>query len=227
MALDFTALDFSPEVMSFVGKDKSDDVPVFPEIEELKAADIIPPFWTSLECWDNYMDKRLYELDKAVREYIKHMQHYSRTRKGFRTSADLVFAAIFHRPCEPRDGFVMGYIHKLLNYYCTSCTGQTTVHGKKVPRAYKFSTYGGQNKRPLSIKLRMEEEFEKNGRYQTQLTFSLLKSEARKEPTKRTVKRDGQYTEVPAGRPDRDDGCDGAEGRCDDTGGSPEEPELA
>lgn len=221
MPLDFSAFGFTPENLDEAGKyNRADIEAYYPEIVQIREDCQIPAHWTDLELWENYSDERLYELDKAVRQYIQSMRTHSKNRKGYKTSADLVFAWIFGRPCEPKDGATTRTIHKLLNYYCTKVTGQSNMRGKKVTKVYHFSTYGGVHKRPMSVRLRMEEEYRKNGRYVNFLTFSPLQSGDPKEVSPVRVKGDGGPT-------DRGDGSDEDEGLLHDRGGDAPEDGVA
>lgn len=117
----------------------------------------VPIELTDLDLWSNYVNDDLYELDKKVREFLKKTR-YARQKKGlFRTTASVVFAWVFGRQPNPEDGAVCKTLHELLKYYCTSYVGPTTFQGKKVNRVYEFSRYAASNKRPYSLRLRLEE----------------------------------------------------------------------
>lgn len=179
-------------------------------LEEAEGAQF-PAQITDEATWANYCDEELYLLDKKVREYLKSMQWYSKSNNGFRTTAGLVFAWIFGRTPTAKDGAVCRKLNRLLNYYCTKVIGVTTINGKRVEKAYKFSSQGGQFKRPLSIKLRMEVNEEKTGQQTNRATFIRLKSEAPKSVTKqRTGNYPSGHREGDAGRADREDGGDEA-----------------
>lgn len=121
----------------------------------------VPIELTDLEVWANYMNDDLYELDSKVREFIKRTRYQRQTKGGYRTTCQSVFSWIYgHRP-TPRDGSVCRLLHTLLKYYCTSYTGQTTFNGKPVSRVYRFSRFSG-NKRPYSLRLRLEEAREES-----------------------------------------------------------------
>lgn len=117
----------------------------------------IPIELTDADLWANYINEDLYEMDKKIREFLKKTR-YTRKKKGcYRTTASLVFSWIYGRQPVPEDSPVCRMINEILKYYCTSYTGATTYMGKKVPRVYEFSKYSFSNKRPYSIKLRLEE----------------------------------------------------------------------
>lgn len=117
----------------------------------------IPIELTDADLWSNYINEDLYELDKKVREFLKKTT-YKRIKKGYyRTTASLVFAWIYGRKPTPEDSPACRMINEILKYYCTSYTGPTTYMGKKVSRVYEFSKYSFSNKRPYSLKLRLEE----------------------------------------------------------------------
>lgn len=117
----------------------------------------IPKELTDMDLWANYCNDELYEMDKAVRAYIKDTQWQREKKGGTRTTASLVFAYIFGRQPTPEDGHIFRTLHKVLMYYCSSYTGQTSLHGKKVNRVYKFNKYIKAQKRPMSLRLRLEE----------------------------------------------------------------------
>ena len=70
---------------------------------------------------------------------------------------NMILKSVSGRQPKPEDSPVCRMINELLKYYCTSYTGATTYMGKKVPRVYEFSKYAFSNKRPYSLKLRLEE----------------------------------------------------------------------
>ena len=117
----------------------------------------IPIELTDLELWSNYVNEDLYVMDKKIREFLDKTR-YKREKKGkYRTTASVVFAWIYGRKPGPSDSALCRMIHEILRYYCTSYTGATTFQGKKVQCVYEFSKYSCRNKRPYSLKLRLEE----------------------------------------------------------------------
>lgn len=136
--------------------------PVEPDkgiIERLRFDDClnVPIELTDADLWTNYINQDLYEMDKKVREFISKTAYRRRKEGGYRTTASLVFAWIYGRQPEAGDGAACKMLHELLKYYCTSYTGVTTYMGKKVSRVYEFSKYACDNRRPYSLKLRLEE----------------------------------------------------------------------
>lgn len=121
----------------------------------------VPIELTDLEVWANYMNDDMYELDRKVREFIKRTRYQRQAKGGYRTTCPSVFAWIYGHQPTPRDGAACRMLHTLLKYYCTSYTGQTTFHGKPVNRVYRFSKFTG-NKRPYSLRLRLEEAKEES-----------------------------------------------------------------
>jgi hypothetical protein len=116
----------------------------------------VPIELTDADLWANYINDDLYEMDKKVREFLK--KTTSKRRKGgYRTTASLVFAWIYGRQPEAHDGSVCKMLHEILKYYCSSYTGATTYLGKRVNRVYNFSKYSFINRRPYSLRLRLEE----------------------------------------------------------------------
>lgn len=122
----------------------------------------VPIELTDLDIWGNYTNDNLYVMDKKVREFFKKTRYKRQTKGGYRTTASIVFAWIFGRQPEPKDGHLFKMIHELLKYYCTSYTGSTTFKGKPVNRVYRFSKYAVSNKRPYSLRLRIEEAKDAN-----------------------------------------------------------------
>lgn len=117
----------------------------------------VPIELTDADLWTNYINEDLYEMDKKVREFLKKTTWKRRKNNGYKTTASLVFAWIFGRQPEPGDGAACRMLHEILKYYCTSYNGPTTYMGKKVTRVYNFSKYAFENRRPYSLKLRLEE----------------------------------------------------------------------
>jgi len=116
----------------------------------------VPIELTDASLWANYINDDLYEMDRKVREFMKGTAS-KRKRGGYKTTASLVFAWIYGRQPEAGDGAACRMLHELLKYYCTSFTGATTFQGKKVTRVYNFSRYSFDNRRPYSLRLRLEE----------------------------------------------------------------------
>lgn len=117
----------------------------------------VPIELTDLELWSNYMNDDLYEMDVKVREFLRKTRYKRQAKDGYRTTCSAVFAWIYGRQPEPRDGTACRLLHELLKYYCTSYTGRTTFHGRAVNRVYRFSRFATNSKRPYSLRLRMEE----------------------------------------------------------------------
>lgn len=152
-------LDFSALTEAISREDQRSDPDVDNVVERLRDDDAleIPIELTDLDLWVNYMNDDLYYMDKKVREFLKKTRYKRQAKGGYRTTASVVFAWIYGRRPEPRDGSVCRLLHTLLKYYCTSYTGKTTFHGKPVDRVYRFSKYATNSKRPYSLRLRMEE----------------------------------------------------------------------
>ena len=122
----------------------------------------VPIELTDLDRWANYINDDLYVMDKKIREFLKKTRYQRRKNGGYRTTASVVFAWIYGRQPEAADGAVCRMVHELLKYYCTSYTGSTTYQGKRVNRVYEFSQYATMNKRPYSLRLRLEEMDDEN-----------------------------------------------------------------
>lgn len=128
-------------------------------VDRLRMDDSLDIPWqlTDIDLWNNYCDNELYEMDKQVRLFLK-KHRWTKEKKGkLRTSASLVFAWIFGRMPTNHDSQVCVTLNRLLKYYCTSYTGQSQIGGRKVSRVYVFSKYSCRNKRPMSLRLRLEE----------------------------------------------------------------------
>lgn len=132
-------------------------------IERLRFDDAleIPFELTDADIWSNYVNNDLYEMDKRLRKYLKSQRYRMERKGGLRTAAPLVFAHIFGRKATSKDSQVCRMLHRLLEYYCTSWTGESTIAGKRYNRTYKFGRYTGFHKRPYSIRLRIEEANER------------------------------------------------------------------
>jgi len=152
-------LDLSALTEAISTERQRGDPDLDPIVDRLRDDDAleVPIELTDLELWSNYMNDDLYEMDVKVREFLKRTRYQRQAKGGYRTTASVVFAWIYGRQPEARDGAACRLLHKLLKYYCTSYTGATTFHGKPVTRVYRFSKFSGNAKRPYSLKLRMEE----------------------------------------------------------------------
>lgn len=117
----------------------------------------VPIQLTDLDLWANYINDDLYIMDKKIREFFKKIRWKQQQKGGYRTTASVMFAWIYGHTPTPKDGYACRMVHELLKYYCTSYTGETTYKGKPVSRVYKFSKYATKNKRPYSLRLRLEE----------------------------------------------------------------------
>lgn len=117
----------------------------------------VPIQLTDLDLWANYINDDLYLMDKKIREFFKKIRWGQQKKGGYRTTASVVFAWIYGHMPTPADGYACRMVHELLKYYCTSYTGETTYKGKAVSRVYRFSRYATKNKRPYSLRLRLEE----------------------------------------------------------------------
>ena len=123
----------------------------------------VPVELTDLDMWSNYINDDLYVMDKKVREFLKKTRYKRQEKNGYRTTASVVFAWIYGRQPEPRDGAACRLLHELLKYYCTSYTGATTYKGRPVSRVYRFTKFATNAKRPYSLRLRLEESDGKSG----------------------------------------------------------------
>lgn len=128
-------------------------------VERLRFDDAldVPHQLTDVDVWLNYCNDDLYNLDKAVRIVINKTR-WSRKTKGYmKTAVPLMFMQIFGRRAEDRDSHVCKMMHRILEYYCTSFTGTTKIAGQRFNRVYYFSKYACRSKRPMSLRLRLEE----------------------------------------------------------------------
>lgn len=116
----------------------------------------IPPEITDAEIWANFVNDDLYYIEKQLREYFRRNITNKTKKKEFKTATPLVFMWMFGRPATPQDSGVCKILNKLLRYYCTRFTGQSHLGGRKFTHVYCFSPYATINKRPYSIKLRLE-----------------------------------------------------------------------
>lgn len=132
-------------------------------IERLRFDDAlsVPIELTDEDMWSNYVNDDLYEMDVALRAYLKRMRYVQERNSGIKTSVPLVFAYIFGRQPTPSDGKACKLLHELMRYYCTSYTGKSTIGNHRYSNVYKFNKYAARNKRPYSLRLRIEEANER------------------------------------------------------------------
>lgn len=149
-------LDSSELFKAIGGEEKNDRDDIIDRFRSDSSLDI-PIELTDLDLWSNYINEDLYVMDKKVREFFKKTRFKRAKKGGYRTTAPVVFAWIYGHQPTARDGAACKMLHTLLKYYCTSWTGMTTYNGKPVNRVYKFGPYTTNNKRPYSLKLRLEE----------------------------------------------------------------------
>ena len=157
----------------------------------------IPIELTDLDLWANYVNEDLYVMDKKIREFFKRIRWKQEHKGGYKTTASVMFAWIYGRQPNASDGYACRMIHELLKYYCTSYNGPTTFGGKKVSMVYKFSKYATRNKRPYSLKLRLEES--KNG--QNPWRKSPVSDEGKRGNGRRKHSDDGKPADVGGGDP--------------------------
>lgn len=117
----------------------------------------VPIELTDLDLWANYVNEDLYVMDSKIRGFFKRIRWKQENKGGYKTTASAMFAWIYGRQPTPSDGYACRMIHELLRYYCTSWNGPTTYGGQKVSKVYRFSKYATRNKRPYSLRLRLEE----------------------------------------------------------------------
>lgn len=134
-------------------------------IDRLRFDDAMEIPWqiTDLDLWKNYTDDDLYELDKKLREYFAKCRVQRERKKGQKTAVPLVFAWMFGRKPRAEDSQICVTLHKLMKYYSTRWTGRNLINGVQFTRVYYFSPYATRNKRPYSLRLRLELEHEKGG----------------------------------------------------------------
>ena len=152
--LDITALDGALNVRQ---QDREDIVNRLRFDDALE----IPIELTDEDMWSNYVNDDLYAMDKALRAYLKKMRYVQERNKGFRTAVPLVFTYLFGRKATPKDSAACRMLHTLMRYYCTSYTGKSTIGGQEFKVVYKFNRYAAKNKRPYSLRLRIEEANER------------------------------------------------------------------
>ena len=148
-------LDYS-ELMDAVGGSSEPDQDIIERFRNDGALEV-PIQLTDLDMWANYTNDDLYVMDRKIREFFLKTRYRREKKEGYRTTASIVFAWIYGRAPTPADGAACRMIHLLLRYYCTSWTGKTTYKGRPVDRVYRFSRYATTNKRPYSLRLRLEE----------------------------------------------------------------------
>lgn len=128
-------------------------------VDELRFDDAleIPRQMADVDVWNNYCNQRIYELDKMVRKYLQETRYKREKQHGMKTACPLLFAVLFGRKPGKSDTQVCRDLHILLRYYCTRHTGKSAIAGKRVVVVYHFSPYACRNKRPYSLRLRLEE----------------------------------------------------------------------
>lgn len=150
MALDFEALN------EFAKVDTEPDSTIIERLRfdsELE----IPHQLTDLDMWLNYCNDDLYHMDKAIRGYINKSRWTRLTKGQMKTAVPLVFLNLFGRKPDAHDSQVCSMMHRILLYYCTKHTGTSKIAGQRFKKVYYFSKYAMRSKRPMSLRLRLEE----------------------------------------------------------------------
>jgi hypothetical protein len=162
-------------------------------IERLRFDDAleIPHQLTDVDLWLNYCNDDLYHLDKEVRAVIARTRWTRMTKGKMKTAVPLVFAQIFGRHTEPKDSRVCLILHRLLVYYCTSYTGTSKISGVRFNRVYHFSKYACRSRRPMSLRLRMEEADGKPIQYNVYAAGQDKRAEPRRGTTQNGPLADG------------------------------------
>lgn len=151
------ALEFSDELFEILGGEEQEpDQDIINRLRFDDALDI-PIQLTDIELWKNFVNNDLYEMDKKLRSFFKKTRMKRERDGGYKTTAAAMFLWIYGRKATSTDSHACRLLHMLLRYYCTEYTGQNTFNGKRVPHVYKFSRYATKNKRPYSLRLRLEE----------------------------------------------------------------------
>lgn len=119
--------------------------------------DFLPLGLTEVEAWENYTNDKLYELDKMIRMWLKKTWYHRQKDGKMRTAVPILFTYLFGRPPEPKDSQTCILMHKILYYYCTRYTKRSTIKRQRFSRVYWFSKYSCKDRRPYSIRLRLEE----------------------------------------------------------------------
>lgn len=151
-----TTLDTSELLAAVGGVSDEPDKDIIERFRDDDALDV-PIELTDLDLWANYTNDDLYVMDVKVREFFSKTRWRRHAHGGYKTTVPAMFAWIYGRKPEAKDGYVSRLLHTLLKYYCTDYTGASTYKGKKVNRVYRFSPYSVTGKRPYSLRLRLEE----------------------------------------------------------------------
>jgi hypothetical protein len=113
------------------------------------------------DAWDQYCDKALYQLEKALRAFIADAElnpdwkknHYNR-----RFRAGQMFTALFNRQATTKDNAYTQKLHKLMAYYSTRI--QKSAHdnqrGMTIRQPHYTLSVNALKKPPYGLKLRSE-----------------------------------------------------------------------
>jgi len=135
---------------------------------------------TSLEVFKNLVDPVWYELDKAVRSFLKFSSPARRTANGQTIVPKLLFAHLFGEPYDEKARNHRRLYDKLLvllDYYCSMKAGPPITCGKQkfwTPVYYIGPAAKRVKQPPFSYKLRIEEyeEQEKKTRIPVRYKFN-------------------------------------------------------
>lgn len=184
--------------------------------------DFLPLGLTEVEAWENYTNDKLYELDKMIRQWLKKTWYHRQKDGKMRTAVPILFTYLFGRPPEQKDSQTCAMMHKLLKYYCTRYTGKSTIKYQEFSRVYWFSKYSCKDRRPYSIRLRLEELDEGKDPFRVGPTERLDKS---KKP-RRAVFKNGKKQNGKRGKNGGHDSQGGVPDRSEDGSPTSSEPDV-
>lgn len=111
--------------------------------------------------WDNYTDERLYEMDKLMRDFLRcklENAEWCRTHWNRRMTQAMLWEALKGEKWTKEASGYTNALSKVATYYATRIQKEGYVLGKHRKRkVYTFGKKAVLNRRPLSLKLRLEE----------------------------------------------------------------------
>lgn len=163
------------------------------------------PYISDPLAWKNYENRMLYDAEVELRRFITQQREIPKWRNTIaprRYTFKMLFEILFHRAYDPHTDMKSSYmLKKLFAYYSTKVTKSFTdgslINGQKgyhkSTRGYHISSKDPNEKRPYSLRLRVEWLAER-GKVPTAANMKLCKDDlkpghARSKKTEANIER--------------------------------------
>lgn len=131
-----------------------------PEKIEVATDNQALPWLTDPKAWEQYQNNRVYEVDSAVRNWIKicsENKEWKRSYRKRRYTMGMVIEQIYGRKWDYKKDAKHSHIFaKVLAYYSSKIQKEAYISGKKVTRTVYTIAPSRLKKPPYSLRLRLE-----------------------------------------------------------------------